>query len=271
MRVLTRPKRRRPVDEDTGPDLISRLPDDVLGDVVTLLPAADGAPHAGPLPAVAPAVARGAAQPRGRCRRGRADHPRQPPGRALPPLLPHLDGFSAVDDVLWQPGLDGLQEFELRYSPSAIDTDSRLNPAPLSVFRFSPTLRVLTVHCRGRRLKVPAACPALDLPRLEQLTLKGVVISESTLHAILSRCLVLQWNVGYRHLRISSPTLRSLGIWVSKRRDGLMLEQVTIEDAPLLERLFTDGFSSGHQQIRVIQAPKLKILGYLENGVSEPT
>ncbi|RLM84743.1 hypothetical protein C2845_PM04G20360 [Panicum miliaceum] len=41
----TTPKRRSPVEEneDVGPDVISRLPDDVLGDVVTLLPTADSA------------------------------------------------------------------------------------------------------------------------------------------------------------------------------------------------------------------------------------
>ena len=46
-----------------------------------------------------------------------------------------------------------------------------------------------------------------------------------------------------------------------------MLEQINIEDAPLLERLFTDGVSYG-QQIQVIRAPKLKILGYLSDCVS---
>jgi len=50
-----------------------------------------------------------------------------------------------------------------------------------------------------------------------------------------------------------------------------MLQQINIEDAPLLERLFTDGvcYGGNGQQIQVIRAPKLKILGYLADCVSE--
>ncbi|XP_039855103.1 putative F-box/FBD/LRR-repeat protein At1g78760 [Panicum virgatum] len=258
-------------------DLISRLPDDVLGGVITLLPAKDGARtqilsrrwcplwRSAPLNLEADSFAAAQAI--------LASHQGAPGRRfSLTWRGHHLDGFSVVDDVLRPPGLDGLQEFELRYSPSAIiDTDFRLDPAPLSVFHFSPTLRVFTVHCLRTRLQFPTACPVLHLPRLEQLTLKGVVISETILHGILSSCLVLQSlvlqaNAGYRHLRISSPTLRSLGIGVNTSREG-MLEQINIEDAPLLERLFTDGVSYG-QQIQVIRAPKLKILGYLSDCVS---
>jgi hypothetical protein len=144
-----------------------------------------------------------------------------------------------------------------------------MNPVPLSVFRFSPTLRVLSICCRDSRFEF---C-TLNFPRLEQLTLKGVSgISESTIHGILSRCLflqslVLQCNVGCRHLRISSPTLRSLGISDGYRQEG-KLEEVIVEDAPLLERLIPDGLMYG-LKIRVVQAPKLKIIGYLGDSISE--
>ncbi|KAF8712891.1 hypothetical protein HU200_028669 [Digitaria exilis] len=125
-----------------------------------------------------------------------------------------------------------------------------------------PTLASST----GIRLEFPAAAAAtaeLGFPHLEQLTLKGVVVPESTLHGILSGChalqsLVLHGNTGFRynHLRISSRTLRSLGI------SGGDHGEVVIEDAPVLERIFQDGLMHC-KRIRVIQAPKLKMLGYL--------
>nr|CAB3482155.1 unnamed protein product [Digitaria exilis] len=92
-------------------------------------------------------------------------------------------------------------------------------------------------------LPAEAAADELGFPHLEQLTLKGVIIRESTLHGIMSRCpslqsLVLKCNAGYSHLRISSRTLRSLGVSVI---DGHKFKgEIVIEDAPLLERLFQD-------------------------------
>ncbi|KAF8669985.1 hypothetical protein HU200_051170 [Digitaria exilis] len=176
-----------------------------------------------------------------------------------------------VSEVLQLPGLDGLHEFELClcYFPSRPPT------ILFKVPRYSPALRVLTLCCRrsSGRLELPAAEAAAELgfPHLEQLTLKGVIIRESTLHGILSRCpslqsLVLQCNAGYSHLRISSQTLRSLGVSVI---DGHKFKgEVVIEDAPLLERLFQDG-PAYRDKIRVIKAPKLKMLGYLRDSYSE--
>ncbi|XP_012699121.1 uncharacterized protein LOC105913782 [Setaria italica] len=113
-------------------------------------------------------------------------------------------------------------------------------PAPLSVFRFSATLRVLRICSDHGELEFPAeaaaACGTLGFPRLEQLTPKGVRISECTLHDILSRCLVLQslvlqYNLDYRHLRIISSMLRSLGVSDVLSRER-KLEEVIMEDAP---------------------------------------
>ncbi|CAO2038818.1 unnamed protein product [Urochloa humidicola] len=291
--VITRSERRRPggeEEEDAAEalDLISSLPDDVLGDIITLLPAAAGARtqilsrrwrplwHSAPLNleaenfAVAQAILSSHGGGSGGARRFSVT------------WREHLDDFAMLDAVLRRPssGLDGLREFELRYYPFPIEAKSRRkNPAPLSLLRFSPTLRVLTISCLYSRLEFPAELPAAAaaayFPCLEQLTLKGMVISESNLHGFLSRCLVLQslvlqGNAGYRHLRISFPTLRSLGMWASTSNEG-MLEQLTIEDAPLLERFFMDGITFGTfgQQTRIMQAPKLKMLGYIADSISE--
>uniref|UniRef100_A0A0D9Y0A6 Uncharacterized protein n=1 Tax=Leersia perrieri TaxID=77586 RepID=A0A0D9Y0A6_9ORYZ len=71
--------------------------------------------------------------------------------------------------------------------------------------------------------------------------------------------------MGCRCLRISSLTLRSLGVSDNLYINEGKLEEVIIEDAPLLERLIPQYICWGDFVIRVIQAPKLKILGYLSD------
>ncbi|CAL5010129.1 unnamed protein product [Urochloa decumbens] len=204
--------------------MISRLPDDLLSEVISFLPAADGARtqvlscrwrspslnlHDKTFAAAATIL------------------PSQGRRFSLTCLSHYYEGVDVIDGVLRLPGLDGLRELELCYSPT----------------------------CRTQ--------PALSM------TLKGVIISEGTLYGVLSGCpvlrsLVLKDNAGHRRLRLRSPTLRSLS--VSDNGAGVQggnLEEVIIEDAPLLERLITDGCGSE------FQAPKLKIVGYLGDGISE--
>ncbi|WVZ95148.1 hypothetical protein U9M48_040949 [Paspalum notatum var. saurae] len=88
-----------------------------------------------------------------------------------------------------------------------------------------------------------------------------VDVEEAELRGVLSRCpvltsLALQQTTGSRRLRVSSPTLGSLG--VANGPEGT-LEDVTIVDAPLLERLVSDGLLSGGLiNIWVVRAPRLK-------------
>ncbi|WVZ95115.1 hypothetical protein U9M48_040917, partial [Paspalum notatum var. saurae] len=74
-----------------------------------------------------------------------------------------------------------------------------------------------------------------------------------------SLSLVLQRNFGYSRLRITSSTIQSLSIADTRVYTTEVFEEIVIENAPLLERIIPDGFF----RIRIIQAPKLKTLGYL--------
>ncbi|RLN03448.1 hypothetical protein C2845_PM13G03150 [Panicum miliaceum] len=187
-----------------------------------------------------------------------------------------------VRSMIQSPTLDGLRELELHYrTPDARFARSPAagrgcpSPLPLPVLRLAPTLQLLYVSCDRCRLDIPAGAPPPGLfPHLEQMTLKGVSIAEGTLHAILAGCpalrsLVLHYNIGYRRLRISSETLRSLSVTDGHRDCEGRFEEVIIELAPLLERLIPDGLMHD-PQIRVIQAPKLKVLGHLysRDGIS---
>ncbi|KAL6907823.1 hypothetical protein ACP4OV_001993 [Aristida adscensionis] len=101
------------------------------------------------------------------------------------------------------------------------------------------------------------------LPLLQRLTLEDVAISESTLHALLAGCpameiLLLCYITGCSHARIPSSSLRSIGV---RFCDELELKQLTIEDAPCLERLLFFGARGDDINISVISAPKLATLG----------
>ncbi|KAM0870478.1 hypothetical protein ACQ4PT_039986 [Festuca glaucescens] len=102
-----------------------------------------------------------------------------------------------------------------------------------------------------------------------------VTLSEETLRDLLSGCpaiesLLLDQNVGVSCLRISSPTLRSIGfraLWNGQVVGIVNVQEMVIEDAPCLERLLPLNPDYGPVTIRVIRAPKLKILGSLSCGI----
>nr|CAB3452598.1 unnamed protein product [Digitaria exilis]CAB3456304.1 unnamed protein product [Digitaria exilis] len=223
-------KRRRPREDvgdvplgggDGDPDLLSRLPDEILGSIITLLPTVDGARtqilsrrwrplwHAAPLNLEA--------------HFGTCSSHRLNPGWS--------DLSRILDPLLESPRLQGIQEFEL----------SVYREIPPSVLRFSHALRVL--HIRKHTDFSASATCTLNFPTLKHLTLADVKTSESALSGVLSRCPVLETllldNIrDVSHVRISSLTLRSFGVSdCGIFRLGSSLEEVMIVEAPLLERL----------------------------------
>uniref|UniRef100_A0A0A9DQ68 F-box/LRR-repeat protein 15/At3g58940/PEG3-like LRR domain-containing protein n=1 Tax=Arundo donax TaxID=35708 RepID=A0A0A9DQ68_ARUDO len=120
--------------------------------------------------------------------------------------------------------------------------------------------------------------PSLHFPRLRQLTLYSVTLSEDALHRLLSGCpllesLLLKANAGIACLRISSPTLRSIGFSVTSHweivQNAIMLQELVIQYAPCLERLLPLSADCGPATIRVIRAPKLEVVGLLSHGISK--
>jgi hypothetical protein len=71
--------------------------------------------------------------------------------------------------------------------------------------------------------------------------------------------------MGFRHVRISSPTLVSLG--VSTLRNEAVMEELTIVDAPSMERLLLFETDGGPMNIDVQGAPNLQVLGSLSSSM----
>ncbi|WVZ62722.1 LOW QUALITY PROTEIN: hypothetical protein U9M48_012432 [Paspalum notatum var. saurae] len=142
-----------------------------------------------------------------------SDHPG--PARRLDLRSIRLrDRYARIDGWLRSQALTGLREIEFGYH---IDIEERTVPYPLplppSVFRFAPTLCVATISDCDFPSQM---APSLNFPYLKKLTLSEVTMSEDALHSMLSGCPVLEnlcldGNVGVGCLRISSPTLRSIG------------------------------------------------------------
>ncbi|CAL5070014.1 unnamed protein product [Urochloa decumbens] len=271
-------------EEGQGLDHISDLPDAVLGDIVSRLPTKDGARtqvlsprwrliwlsaplnldlHFHPIPlGVVPRILSSHGGPGRRF---------STPVRCYA-YKEDLSGLSVetLDDWLRSPALDNLQELEFGYGIPGRD---RGNPPPLptSALRFSCTLRI----ARFRVCSFPDGIN-VRLPLLQELGLSEVVISESSLQALLAGCPVLQTlhfmfigiscsNNGCSRVRIASPTLRSID--VTSGSGDLNLQQLIIEDAPCLERLHHEDTSGRGKimDILMISAPKLGILGSLDD------
>ncbi|KAM3280067.1 hypothetical protein ACQJBY_047077 [Aegilops geniculata] len=108
---------------------------------------------------------------------------------------------------------------------------------------------------------------AVDFPLLQQLTLWMVSLTEEALNAVLSGCPALE-SLGMTEirgvvcLRIRSRTLRSIGF---RHSSYIPPQELVIEDAPCLVRARLQPFGTDNSVVtfRVIHAPKLEIFSQL--------
>ncbi|CAN6178544.1 unnamed protein product [Urochloa humidicola] len=284
------PVAARGEEEDGGSvDYISRLPDAILGEIVSLLPTKAGVRTqilasrwrnlwlSAPLNLdLSNAGVYGEALS-SLISRILGMHP-GPVRRFSIPLRDLSYRPMTIDAWLRSPALDNLQELDLEiqsyghrcplrhfmisYSNAPFgscgcfkQTEEWLLPA--SAFRFSSTLHVATIsNCHIVEGMVGTLC----FPLLTQLALEHVMISGDSLHSTIATCPVLEClllkniECGYRtSLRINSPSLISFGFDSCSR-------EIIIEDAPSLKRLLQLS-KRMIKHVSVISAPNLEIVG----------
>jgi hypothetical protein len=142
-----------------------------------------------------------------------------------------------------------------------------------SALRLAPTLRrAKLMHCISPQIN---SAPALQLPKLKHLQLMGVSISKKDMERLLHdytalEYLRLQMMHGFSSLHIVSMNVCTIYMhcWCRKRPSVEVFHDMVIQNALFLERLFILD-KEGPTRIRVIDAPKLIVLGYSCAGFSE--
>ncbi|KAL6845614.1 hypothetical protein ACP4OV_025109 [Aristida adscensionis] len=137
---------------------------------------------------------------------------------------------------------------------------------PASLFACASLTRLRASRCSFPEVPVAAAGAASPLPRLTEIELRQVAISEESLNALLSQCTALErlqiWSAnqcGRVHIR--SPSLKIFN------SDG-QFDELFVEYAPNLERMLGEYMymRAGSQRgvrLKVKHAPKLEFMGYL--------
>ncbi|KAL6841395.1 hypothetical protein ACP4OV_028913 [Aristida adscensionis] len=282
METRARSRRRRLEEEEEeggAVDHIGRLPDAVLGEIISLLPTKDGARTQAfsrrwrPLWRAAPLNLDGDHLPG--CSvddvaRILAAHPG--PGRRFSVHTGYLKRCASdrraeiLDGFLRSPALDNLQELEAHYHYGGAAVPP---PPPVSVRRFASTLRLASFgSCSFPDHGGDDAGGALQLPLLKHLSLLNAVITEKSLYGLLAGCpglqsLLLFENRGLSRVRIVSSSLRSSGVNLA----GCDLELI-VEDAPCLERcLCSTGPSRLELGATVFQGLRLVNLGVVVQSI----
>ncbi|CAM0953775.1 unnamed protein product [Alopecurus aequalis] len=267
-----------------GVDLISCLPDAILGTIVSLLPTKDGArtqalsrrwlplwcSHMAPLNLVADHDLSRVSLRSMVVSKILSDHP-GPARRFSLDLVSRADFLAKVAAWFRSTSLDGLQELKVTDVPMPpVATPPRPYPLPPhALTRFAPTLRVLNLYgCQFPDLAAPPSFPLLD-----RLIMYDVRISRNSLQSMISGSVVLKsvslHYMGFDRLCINSLTLRSISFYPPVRTKGVTIfRELVIEEAPCLERLLPIFPGAGPTTIRVNRAPKLEVLGFLSEGVS---
>ncbi|KAM0866086.1 hypothetical protein ACQ4PT_042849 [Festuca glaucescens] len=160
---------------------------------------------------------------------------------------------SSAEDWFRELAARGAREVSLRCSPEWCH-EARADP-----LLGSPTLEVPAL---GKCRLTDAGASAAAAARLTELTLSETSLSEAGLQSALSGCpalrtLMLKRVHGLQRIRVCScRSLVFLGVWHYKQ-----LEEITVEDAPCLERLL--GNIRLNAAITIAGAPKLTALGYV--------
>ncbi|XP_040246375.1 putative F-box/FBD/LRR-repeat protein At1g78760 [Aegilops tauschii subsp. strangulata] len=265
-------------------DLISDLPDAILGTIFSLLPTKDGARtqaisrrwrplwRSSPLNLDVPYHPVGDRFERlSAVSRILSDHPG--PARRFDVFLVRLhrerkrydEDAAQIDSWFHSRALDNLQELHisfalLEYTRGRPEKDKRCLLPP-SVLRSASTLLLVSIgSCDFPR----EMAPSLNFPLLKQLKLWSVSISEDVFSRVLSSCHVLESLHLSRILEgsclcISSPTLRIIVTLCLFEGKG----KLVIKEAPHLERLLLRSPGLGVETIQVVRAPKLETVGLL--------
>ncbi|CAM0880655.1 unnamed protein product [Alopecurus aequalis] len=276
--------RRRKLEESKPPpkDRLSALPEDILREIVSLLPTKDGARtqalasqwrriwRSSPLNIDYRDLAGANKNVR---RRNVAKaissilKAHTGPGRRLCVKRYNLS-FPCPSQDAWldSAALNGLQEIEFWFVKYHFNRPYL--PPPPSIYRFSASLRVATI---GRCLIPDDVVQGLNFPNLKQLALEYIGISEPSLQSLIAGCpvldgLLIHSSFGFRQFRVVSVTLQSICVRIQgpSVAGELQFQELVLENAPCLEKLITLRVVSS-LRVSVIYAPKLDTLGFLTN------
>jgi hypothetical protein len=251
-----------------GVDCISSLPNEVLGEIISLLPTNEGARTQilsrrwRPLWCSAPLNLdfRHVGYVGLRRRQELGDYlspildSHRGPGRRLHAWANNNEEYDFVEECLSSPALDKLQELEVYFDIE--------RAVPASFFSSSsPTLRVVDIErCRISDVTVHG----LHFPVLKLLGLSSVeIMSDSSFNNLLACCPVLDClhmfgTTGVNCLRINSLSVRRIGVRVAS-----VVDQLIIENAPCLETLLHfDEYTHHDLHVSMLSAPKLQNLGF---------
>ncbi|XBI85213.1 hypothetical protein VPH35_093394 [Triticum aestivum] len=162
-----------------------------------------------------------------------------------------------LDHWLRSAALDNLQELEFA-------RHGFTSPVPASISHFAHSLRVANIrHCTLQ----DAAVQGLHFPQLKQLGLECVHVSESSVHRLIAGCPALEFllilsSSGFHSLRINSLSLRKLCIRTSGSTQPQFGELI-IENAPRLESLIHLYKIWRIGDLSVYTAPKVDALDFL--------
>jgi hypothetical protein len=272
---MTRKMRKLAESRWPPEDPISNLPDDLLVKIVSLLPTKDGARtqilasrwrhlwRSAPLNLDSDGLASYRVDLAPVVSHILSSHPG--PGRRFCVCRHHLRqsrAAASVDAWLRSPALDNLQELDYTF----------FEQPPASFFRFSRSLRALTIGCCS--LPDDTIPGPLRFPLLKHLGLEDVTISERSVQSLIDGCpamesLLIHACFGFRRVRIiNSLTIRSIGVLDQTsyaESDLVRLQELVIDNAPRLERLVRNDVENG-LHVSVVAAPKLQAIGFLSDG-----